>query len=66
MTNVVDPDPYVFGPPGSGSFHHQEKKSKKKTYVNVSSKSNKQKNLEKNAFCWHLVSHWRKKQDLDP
>jgi len=24
-TSVVDPNPYVFGPPGSGSFYHQAK-----------------------------------------
>jgi hypothetical protein len=23
--NFADPDPYVFGPPGSGSFYHQAK-----------------------------------------
>jgi hypothetical protein len=23
--SVADPDPYVFGPPGSGSFYHQAK-----------------------------------------
>jgi hypothetical protein len=28
-TGVVDPDLYVFGPPGSGSFHQQAKKAKK-------------------------------------
>jgi hypothetical protein len=26
----------------------------------------KQKNFEKNFFCWHLVSHLPKKQDPDP
>jgi hypothetical protein len=26
---VVDPDPYVFRPPGSGSFHNQAKKVRK-------------------------------------
>ncbi len=61
-------DPYVFGPPrfgichylygsGSGSFHLQAKKVKEKPWF----LSNKQKNFEKNNFCWHLVSHWRKK-----
>jgi hypothetical protein len=28
-TTVVDPDPYVFGPSGSGSFHHQAKIARK-------------------------------------
>ncbi len=32
-----------------------------KTDLNVPSKSNKQKHI----ICWHLVSHWLKKQDLD-
>jgi hypothetical protein len=29
MCSVVDPDPDVFGPNGSGSFHHQAKKCTK-------------------------------------
>ncbi len=57
----VPSNPYVFGPPGSGSFHHQPKIVRKtliptvlwplfdflslKNYVNVPSKSNKQKNF---------------------
>jgi hypothetical protein len=50
---VVDPDPYVYGPPGS--YHQQAKKTtilwlifyflSLKTDVNLPSKSNKQKNL---------------------
>jgi hypothetical protein len=36
-------------------------------YVNVPSKSNKQKKcLNKNNFCWHLEGQRRKKQDPDP
>jgi hypothetical protein len=35
--------------------------------VNVPSKVKRNKNLKKKLiFCWHLVSHWRKKQDPDP
>ncbi len=39
-----------------------------KTDVNGPSKCHKHKNFEKKKlnFCWHLVSHWRKKQDMDP
>jgi hypothetical protein len=38
-----------------------------RTAVNVPWKSNKQRNFRKNLFfCWHLVSHWRKKQIPDP
>jgi hypothetical protein len=57
--SVPDPDPYVFGPPGSGSLYHQAKILRKnldsycfvtsfglfsfENDVNVPSKSNKQK-----------------------
>jgi hypothetical protein len=54
--SVADPDPYVFGPPGSGSFCHQAKIVRKTLIpticdliitfdVNVVSKSNKPKKL---------------------
>jgi hypothetical protein len=33
-----------------------------KTDVNVSIERNKQKNLEKNLFCWHLESHCQKRE----
>ncbi len=87
-SSVADPDPsdpYVFGPPGSGSvsqmyrsgsFHHQAKIVRKtliptvlwflfdflslKNYVNVPSKSNKQKNCYKLVFCWGLEGQGRK------
>ncbi len=55
------PDPYNFGPPGSGSFHKQATKFRKtwflslKTDVNVPTKSNNQCKLEKKLiFCRHL------------
>jgi hypothetical protein len=57
--SVLDPDPHVLGPPGSGSLYHQAKIVGKnldsycfvtsfglfsfENYVNVPSKSNKQK-----------------------
>ncbi len=72
---------YLYGS-GSRSFHQQAKKVRKtlipvflllfdflslKTDVNVSSKSNKPKHFRKKLiYCWHLVSHWRGKQDPDP
>ncbi len=39
-----------------------------KTNVNVPSKGNTQKRPweKKLTFCWHLVRHWRKKQDPNP
>ncbi len=59
LNSAADPDPYVFGPPGSGSFYNQAKKVRKtliptvlglffdilslKNDVNVPSKSTKQK-----------------------
>ncbi len=67
-----------FGPPGSGSFYHQEKNSKKKPWfllfcdffmtsvslkndVNVTSKSDKQKTLEKKCF---LLASWRSRAKI--
>jgi hypothetical protein len=74
LDSVADPD--VFGPLGSGSFYHQAKLVRKtliptvlwllydffslKNYVNVPSKSNKQKTL---LISWRSLT---KKQDLDP
>ncbi len=71
---------YGFGS-GSGSLYHQAKVVSKtliptvlwllfnflsmENDVNVPSKINKQKNLEKVAFCWHIEGQWRKYQDLD-
>jgi hypothetical protein len=54
--SVADPDPYVFGPPGSGSFYNQAKRVRKTLIPteNVASKSNKQK--FRNFVC-HLVDH---------
>ncbi len=59
--NTSVPDPHVFGPPGSGSFYHNAKLVRKtliptilwlfltflslENYVNVPSKSNKQKKI---------------------
>ncbi len=67
---------------GSGSFLLSHAKIVRKTliptilwffltfylnYVNVPSKSNKQKKcFKKIVFCWHLEGQWRKKQDPDP
>ncbi len=66
---------YLYGS-GSGSFHQQAKKMKKKLDfycfvtslnkdINVPSKKKQAKRLraKKNNFCWHLVGHWRKEQD---
>ncbi len=67
----------------SGSFYHQAKKVRKtlnhtvlwllydilslKNYVNVASKSNKQKNIEqKMILSCHLEGHWQKYQDRHP
>jgi hypothetical protein len=57
--SVPDPDPHVFGPPGSGSISQRYGSGSGcfvtslelfilKNDVNVPSKSNKQKNFEKN------------------
>jgi hypothetical protein len=45
-TSVEEPDPYVFGPPGYGSVSTRYGSGSE----NLPSKSNKQKNLEKNSF----------------
>ncbi len=37
ICSVADPDPYVFGPPESGSFYHQAKIVRKNLIPSVSS-----------------------------
>ncbi len=90
LSIVVDPDPYVFGPPGSGFFHYfvririlpsKSKNSKKnlhlsllfcdfllfipmKTDVNIPSKNNKQKNLNKKLICVSILSATEEKSRI--
>ncbi len=72
--SVVDPDPYNFGLLGFSWIRIRIRhyfvwirilpSTSKKIYIQ---KEVSKKNLKtKLIFCWHLVRHWRKKQNPDP
>ncbi len=83
FSGLLDPDPLVRGMDPDPNPSSSSKNSRKifdsscfvtffcflslNNYVNVPSKSNKQKHFFKLiCFCWRLEDQWRKKQDPDP